>query len=288
METQDSTADSSAISDAVDAAVIKERARLELQAFVAPVCHLGTQLQLIALYGALAKAQGAFEPIEKNRTATIQNRDPITGLPSDPYIMRYADLEEITAKTRPALSENGLATVQVVGPAKHGGGLALFTQLVHEQGGMLVSEISLALDLAKGGSIKDMGAVITYLRRYAKGAMLDVAADDDLDQQERFHEQERAEEPQRQQVQRQPVSHEQRNLEPRAATVTRTDAPVDPDQARDDGYYSQTQFQKSLTGWVAAMRQGKSADYIIKVAQTKRKFTDEMIEIIKQNEPVQG
>lgn len=248
-----------------------ERARLELERFVAPVCHLGTQAQLIKLYGALAKAQGEFEPITKNRTAEIPYKDKSSGALLGSYTMRYADLEEITAKTRPALSRNGLATLQIVGPAKIGGGLALFTQLIHEGGGTLMSEIGLPIDLRNGGNIKDMGALITYLRRYAKGALLDVAADDDLDQQFDF---DQAPEP----------------VTPRAGQVTRQ--PAEPQvtgrqTAAQGEFYTQEQFDKNLPDYIAAMQQGKSADYIIKVSSTKRKMTPEMMQAIRDNEPTQ-
>lgn len=126
-----------------------------------------------ALYAALAKAQGAFQPIVKNRNVVITMK---TG---GSYKFRYADLEEITAKTRPALSANGLALIQTV---EHGQqGPLLVCRLMHAQGGMIASEVSMpsARDL---GDPKTFGAAITYLRRYMVTAMLGVAADDDLDE----------------------------------------------------------------------------------------------------------
>lgn len=126
-----------------------------------------------ALYAALAKAQGAFQPIVKNRNVVITMK---TG---GSYKFRYADLEEITAKTRPALSVNGLALIQTV---EHGQqGPLLVCRLMHAQGGMIASEVSMpsARDL---GDPKTFGAAITYLRRYMVTAMLGVAADDDLDE----------------------------------------------------------------------------------------------------------
>lgn len=126
-----------------------------------------------ALYGALAKAQGAFQPIVKNRDVTIAMKA------GGSYRFRYADLEEIIAKTRPALSANGLALIQTV---EHGQqGPLLVCRLMHAQGGMIASEVSMptARDL---GDPKAFGAAITYLRRYMVTAMLGVAADDDLDE----------------------------------------------------------------------------------------------------------
>lgn len=126
-----------------------------------------------ALYAALAKAQGQFQPIVKNRDVVIAMKS------GGSYRFRYADLEEITAKTRPALSANGLALVQTV---EHGQqGPLLVCRLMHAQGGMMASEVTMptARDL---GDPKAFGAAITYLRRYMVTAMLGVAADDDLDE----------------------------------------------------------------------------------------------------------
>lgn len=226
-----------------------------------PVCSYGSPEQLAALYCALAKAQGEFQPIEKNRSVTIdiknEQRQKI-----GQYQFRYADLEEITAKTRPALSKHGLATIQPIGPAKHGSGIALFTQLIHESGGMLISELSVTTGQR---DIKALGAEISYLRRYAKSAMLDIAADDDMDEQN---------------SQQSPDSDEP-DPEQRAGQVTRSE----PDQ-QDDGFYSDAHFKKNLTGWTAAITSGRStADRIISIASSKRKLTEEQIKTIKAIQP---
>lgn len=128
-----------------------------------------TPNNMAALYAALAAAQGEFLPIEKNREVEITMK---TG---GRYKFRYADLQEVLAKTRPALAKNGLALVQLVQPG------VLVCQLMHANGGLLVSEVPLASarDL---GDPKAFGAAITYLRRYMVTAMLGVAADDDLDE----------------------------------------------------------------------------------------------------------
>ncbi|GAA4401128.1 ERF family protein [Quisquiliibacterium transsilvanicum] len=126
-----------------------------------------------ALYAALAKAQGAFQAIVKNRDVEITMKS------GGRYRFRYADLEEILSKTRPALAANGLALIQRV--ESNQGGPLLVCCLVHADGGMLTSEVAMpsARDL---GDPKSFGAAITYLRRYLVTAMLGVAADDDLDE----------------------------------------------------------------------------------------------------------
>lgn len=124
-------------------------------------------------FGALATAQGAFDPIVKNRDVTIRPREKA------PYSFRYADLEEIRTKTTPALSANGFALTQLV-TNKPAGGIHLRTILGHKSGSRMES----LLDIPRGrdSEIKDFGAYVTYLRRYVVGAMLGVAADDDMDE----------------------------------------------------------------------------------------------------------
>lgn len=120
-----------------------------------------------ALYTALAKAQGEFKPIEKNKTVTIKPRE------KPQYTFSYADLEELIAKTRPALTANGLAVSQQLHEGK------LVTQLLHAEGGLITSEIGVP---RADGEPKSYGALLTYLRRYAYSALLCLAADDDLDE----------------------------------------------------------------------------------------------------------
>jgi hypothetical protein len=131
-----------------------------------------------ALYAALAKAQGEFKPIAKNRDVTIRGRNKHTQQETS-YQFRYADLETILAATRPALAANGLALVQPI--REDNGGVYLDTMLMHADGGVITSSIPLH-DPAAMADLKHYGAEISYLRRYAVTAILGVSADDDLDE----------------------------------------------------------------------------------------------------------
>lgn len=123
------------------------------------------------MYTALAKAQGAFKPIEKNRAVTIRPKEKAT------YSFRYADLQEIREKTTPALSENGICLFQLV--TDEGGMTVVRTILGHSSG----AQIEAVIRVPRGdGDIKNFGATVTYLRRYVVTALLGVAADDDLDE----------------------------------------------------------------------------------------------------------
>lgn len=124
-----------------------------------------------ALYAALARAQGKFKPIPKNREASIRPRDAS----KTPYKFRYADLEATLSAVRGPLSEEGLALFQVIR------GTRLETVLAHQDGGFIVSEFEMGPWLNIGDP-KNFGITVAYFRRYQVNAILCLAADDDLDE----------------------------------------------------------------------------------------------------------
>lgn len=128
--------------------------------------------KMALLYAALASAQAEYSPLAKNRTVKIRTRT------NGEYEFRYADLEAVFSSTRPALTKHGISFIQTIQPAN--GRSSLITMLAHKEGGVLTSEIEFSMP--SSGDIKDFGAHLTYLRRYAATALLGVAADDDLDQ----------------------------------------------------------------------------------------------------------
>lgn len=121
---------------------------------------------------ALAKAQGAFDDIPKNKIVKVTNKEG-----KFLYEFKYADIAGIISATTEALSENGIAVVQT--PKIEPGNLTMVTRLLHESGEELTGEMS--VPIAEGGKLQDLGSVITYLRRYMLTAMLNVSADDDTD-----------------------------------------------------------------------------------------------------------
>lgn len=128
-----------------------------------------------ALFAALAQAQGKFQPIPKNRKATIRPRDQSKA----PYEFRYADLESIITATRPALTEQGLALVQLLEVTNNDA--TIVTRLVHTGGGEFVSRMSISHP-RQYDDPKAFGALVSYMRRYVVTCILGVAADDDIDQ----------------------------------------------------------------------------------------------------------
>lgn len=127
-----------------------------------------------ALAAALAKAQGEFEPIEKAREVKV-NGQTAQGKEYS-YTFAYAPLDVVLAATRPALSRNGLALVQLLedGQATP----VLRTLLLHASGERLEARVSLP---AKPQKAQDLGSMITYLRRYSIVSILGVVAEEDDD-----------------------------------------------------------------------------------------------------------
>lgn len=210
--------------------------------------------QQAALYAALAKAQGEFAALAKNREVEITMR---TG---GRYKFRYADLEAVLSATRPALAANGLAVVQRVVPVTGANFSELVTALLHQDGGSIESAIQLPSN--GGGDIKNYGATISYLRRYALTSLLCVAADDDLDedgqeaggagyvQQERPHKQ----------------------------------AAPSPPEADGGGLplYPEEQLMQNLPAWQRAVSEGKTTpERIIKMASSKGLLSPKQIKTIE-------
>lgn len=128
----------------------------------------GTPEQLAELYGALAAAQGDFKDVRKSASVDFIGK---TGR----VRFDYAPLPEIDKATRPALKAHGLALTQP--HTGFGGDLTLYTILAHKGGGRMVSWVR----FTTGPEIKQQGAALTYMRRYAKNAVLGTAGDADAD-----------------------------------------------------------------------------------------------------------
>lgn len=112
---------------------------------------------------ALALAQGSFANPVKDR--------------ENPYFhSRYASLDALQNATRKGLSENGLAVTQV---GRQGvNGWEIHTMLLHSSGQYVTSAFPL-IAFPKGPQAA--GSEITYMRRYAYAAILNITADEDDD-----------------------------------------------------------------------------------------------------------
>lgn len=95
------------------------------------------------------------------------------------YNYRYATLDNIMAKVRPVLSDNGLAVVQMTTGTDS---IGLTTRLIHESGEWIEDTIFAPPDESQTrSSIQSAGSTITYLRRYGIAALLGLADETDTD-----------------------------------------------------------------------------------------------------------
>lgn len=117
--------------------------------------------QINELAAALAKAQG------KITGALKDSANPF-------FKSKYADLASVWDACRAALSENGLAVIQLT--ESDDSGVFVTTSLAHSSGQWIRSKLRLT---PKDSSPQGMGSAITYGRRYALAAMVGVAQVDD-------------------------------------------------------------------------------------------------------------
>jgi hypothetical protein len=128
----------------------------------------GTYDAVTKLVAALAAAQGEFGPIEKNRHVVIRPREKAA------YEFWFADLGEINAKTRPALSKHGLAISSWIT-----GGRLVTALLGH--GASLYTDLQAPKLPDTSDELKGFGGKWSYVKRYQISALLFLAAEDDID-----------------------------------------------------------------------------------------------------------
>ncbi len=120
---------------------------------------------------ALAKAQGAFEPLKRTRQVEVTTRA------GTKYLFKYAPLDEVLAVVKEPLSKNGLSLVQLM-DTDATGIVRLKTILMHSSGQWIMSVSPI---YAVGGGHQDFGGALTYQRRYAICALLGLAGEHDED-----------------------------------------------------------------------------------------------------------
>ena len=123
------------------------------------------------LIGALSQAQAEFRPIEKNKTVDVMTRTGGT------YRFRYATLDAILEAVRKPLADHGLAITQLI--TLRNGIPILQTLLLHQSGQWVSSEVQIVLTGAGGN--QEFGSALSYMRRYAISAILNIASQEDDD-----------------------------------------------------------------------------------------------------------
>jgi hypothetical protein len=123
------------------------------------------------LIDALAKASALFGPIERNKVANVRSE-------KGSYSYSYASLDAIIAATKPHLAANGLVIVQSLVPPEQGK-VGIETTMWHRSGQSL--SFGVVFMPVAGATPQALGGAITYARRYALCAALNIAAEDDDD-----------------------------------------------------------------------------------------------------------
>jgi ERF superfamily protein len=123
-----------------------------------------------AISEALAKAQGDFGPVLRDKTVIVTMRS------GGKYTFSYAPLESILHAVKPALSKNGLSLTQAM--VVHEGKDFVETTLRHASGQTISNRIPL---FVKEEGPQAYGSALTYARRYGVTLLLCISADDDDD-----------------------------------------------------------------------------------------------------------
>lgn len=118
------------------------------------------------LYEALAKAQAEFSTVTATSRVTFKNVD-----------FKFAPLSEILGAVRPALNKFGLTLTQQTKhiPFGNANGVKVVTTLLHESG--VSYDIESVPVFYNVNDIKNLGAQVTYLRRYEVKTLLGIEAD---------------------------------------------------------------------------------------------------------------
>jgi len=158
------------LAELVEAKVALAKAEMQLEwqkAEQAKKDHSKQEPDLMApLFEALAKAQAEFESVTATSRVTFKNVD-----------FKFAPLSDILAAVRPALNKYGLTLTQQTKhiPFGNANGVKVVTTLLHESG--VSYDIESVPVFYNVNDIKNLGAQVTYLRRYEVKTLLGIEAD---------------------------------------------------------------------------------------------------------------
>lgn len=125
---------------------------------------------LTDIYKALAKAQGEFPPIPKDKTVRVKTK---TG---GFYEYSYADLTSIINLIRPVLTKNDLGFYQSVSESENK--LLCVTTLFHGSGQTIYNQFPMTI---REEGMQALGGVLTFAKRYGLTALLGISTDEDTD-----------------------------------------------------------------------------------------------------------
>lgn len=162
-ETIANTNEKNLLTELVEAKVALAKAEMQLEAEQAK--KDGPEV-MAPLFEALAKAQAEFESVTATSRVTFKNVD-----------FKFAPLSEILGAVRPALNKYGLTLTQQTKhiPFGNANGVKVVTTILHESG--VSYNIESVPVFYNVNDIKNLGAQVTYLRRYEVKTLLGIEAD---------------------------------------------------------------------------------------------------------------
>ena len=169
-ETIANTNEKNLVAELIEAKVALAKAEMQLEwqkAEQVKKDHSKPEPDLMApLFEALAKAQAEFESVTATSRVTFKNVD-----------FKFAPLSEILGAIRPALNMYGLTLTQQTKhiPFGNANGIKVVTTLLHESG--VSYDIESVPVFYNVNDIKNLGAQVTYLRRYEVKTLLGIEAD---------------------------------------------------------------------------------------------------------------
>ncbi len=118
------------------------------------------------LLEGFGKAQAEFPTLPKDKNG---------------YNYKYTDLETVISTLRPILAKHNIGFMQALTTLENGR-WAITTRLFNNAGEWVEDTTPLPdVNLAKGNAAQNVGAAITYMKRYTLCAFLGVACDEDPD-----------------------------------------------------------------------------------------------------------
>lgn len=169
-ETIANTNEKTLVAELIEAKVALAKAEMQLEwqkAEQAKKDHSKQETEVMApLFEALAKAQAEFSTVTATSRVTFKNVD-----------FKFAPLSEILGAVRPALNKYGLTLTQQTKhiPFGNANGIKVVTTLLHESG--VSYDIESVPVFYNVNDIKNLGAQVTYLRRYEVKTLLGIEAD---------------------------------------------------------------------------------------------------------------
>lgn len=154
------------VAELIEAKVALAKAEMQLEWQKAEQVKKDEPEVMAPLFEALAKAQAEFGAVTATSRVTFKNVD-----------FKFAPLSEILGAVRPALNKFGLTLTQQTKhiPFGNANGIKVVTTLLHESGTSY--DIESVPVFYNVNDIKNLGAQVTYLRRYEVKTLLGIEAD---------------------------------------------------------------------------------------------------------------